>query len=308
MRGNENDTLPGGIVAIDKPRGCTSHDVINKVRTLYETSRVGHTGTLDPMATGVLVVLVGRAAKACEFVSGGKKRYTATLRLGLETDTEDITGTVLNEYGGRLPEYGEVCGAVRNFRGKIMQTPPMYSALKLGGEKLYDLARRGITVERQSREIEIFSIDCMRTDSPSEYLLDVTCSGGTYIRTLCADIGKSLGCGGVMASLRRIYANGIGIDQAYTLEALSELDPQQRREALFDVQTLFADLPSINLSGFFERLFRSGCPVYQKKLGTDFKCGEMLRICDMSGAFFALGEIGMYEEGSAVKSVKIFRL
>ena len=308
MRRTENDNLPGGIVAIDKPQGCTSHDVINKIRTLYETSRVGHTGTLDPMATGVLVVLVGRAAKACEFVSSGRKRYTATLRLGLETDTEDITGTVLNEYGGRLPEYSEVCGTVRNFSGKIMQTPPMYSALKLGGEKLYDLARRGITVERQSREIEIFSIDCMRTDNPSEYLLDVTCSGGTYIRTLCADIGKSLGCGGVMASLRRTYANGISIEQAYTLETLSEMDPQQRREALFDVQTLFTDLPSINLSGFYERLFRSGCPVYQKKLGTDFKCGEKLCVCDRSGVFFALGEIGMYEEGSAVKSVKIFRL
>ena len=285
----------------------TSNDVVSAVRRITGIKRVGHTGTLDPMPSGVLPVCIGNSTRIMEYLDLDLKTYRCTMILGIDTDTQDIWGTEISRRAVDVSE-DDVRRVFSAFSGLITQTPPMYSALKLGGEKLYDLARRGITVERQSREIEIFSIDCMRTDSPSEYLLDVTCSGGTYIRTLCADIGKSLGCGGVMASLRRTYANGISIEQAYTLEALFELDPQQRREALFDVQTLFADLPSINLSGFFERLFRSGCPVYQKKLGTDFKCGEMLRICDMSGAFFALGEVGMHEEGSAVKSVKIFRL
>lgn len=177
-----------GVLIVNKHAGVTSHDIVNRVRRLYGTKKVGHTGTLDPMATGVLVVLIGRAAKASEYLRCDRKRYLATLRLGLTTDTEDTTGTVLTTCD-RIPDFDALCAVLPEFRGTIPQIPPMYSALKVGGQKLVDLARRGITVERQAREIEIVALTAAPTDRPSDFLLDVTCSGGTYIRTLCADIG-----------------------------------------------------------------------------------------------------------------------
>ena len=191
---------PSGILLINKHAGATSHDIVNKVRRAMHTKRVGHTGTLDPMATGVLVVLVGRAAKACEYVSHDRKVYRATLRLGLTTDTEDTTGTVLTTCD-TLPSPEQVAAICERFVGKIEQIPPMYSALKVDGQKLCDLARQGIEVERKARPIEIYALSCVPTNSPTDYTLTVDCSGGTYIRTLCADIGASLGCGGALATL-----------------------------------------------------------------------------------------------------------
>ena len=173
---------PSGVLIVNKSEGMTSHDVVNRIRRLYNTKRVGHTGTLDPMATGVLVVLVGRAAKAAEYLTADTKAYRATLRLGITTDTEDVTGKTLTECD-TLPSRDEVDAAVRSFVGDIMQTPPMYSALKVGGKKLYELAREGVEIEREARPITIHSLISEPTERDSDYILEVSCSSGTYIRT-----------------------------------------------------------------------------------------------------------------------------
>ncbi len=307
MKHTENDNLPGGVLAVRKGEGMTSHDVVNRVRRLYGTKRVGHAGTLDPMATGVLVVLVGRAAKACEYISSDRKAYRAVLKLGIVTDTEDITGEVLDECS-EIPSAERVADVCRAFVGKIKQIPPMYSALKVGGQKLYDLARQGIVVEREAREITVYSLSCEATERADEFVLDVECSGGTYIRTLCGDIGAALGCGGVMAALERREACGIGISECATLDELEAMSEDERQERLLPVERLFCDLESVRLPEFFEKLFRSGCPIYQKKIKTSFEVGSRVRVCDGNGSFFALGEVIDTEERSAVKSVKIFEL
>ncbi len=307
MKHTENDNLPGGVLALKKGEGMTSHDVVNRIRRLYGTKRVGHAGTLDPMATGVLVVLVGRAAKACEYISSDRKAYRAVLRLGIVTDTEDITGEVLRECA-EIPSFEAVEAVCRNFVGAIKQVPPMYSALKVGGQKLYDLARQGVTVEREAREITIYSLSCEATERADEFVLDVECSGGTYIRTLCADIGAALGCGGVMAALERREACGISIGECATLDELEAMSEGERQERLLPVERLFEELSAVRLPEFFEKLFRSGCPIYQKKIKTEFEVGSRVRVCDKDGIFFALGEVIDTEEGSSVKSVKIFEL
>lgn len=193
--------MTDGILLIDKPEGMTSFDVVARVRKLYGTRQVGHTGTLDPLATGLLAVLVGRAVKASEFLTEKDKEYCAGLHLGMTTDTEDVSGTVLMRCGD-IPPKETVLSAAKSFVGEIMQRPPMYSALKVNGEKLVDLARRGITVEREARPVSIRSLEI--DGDGTDYTMRVVCSKGTYIRTLCADIGKALGCGGVMSSLRRL--------------------------------------------------------------------------------------------------------
>ena len=301
------DGEPTGVLIVNKHAGATSHDVVNQVRRLYGTRRVGHTGTLDPMATGVLVVLVGRAAKASEYLASDRKQYRAVLRLGITTDTEDTSGTVLTQTEN-IPSIEQVEAILPSFRGEIQQIPPMYSALKINGKKLVDLAREGKTVERQARKIEIYELVMSPTDTPSDYRLTVTCSGGTYIRTLCADIGEALGCGGAMAELERTEACGFSIDHAHTVEELKNMSPEERLALLIPTEKLFKPLPAINLSPFYERLFRSGCAIQQKKLKCDFLLGQRLRIYGADGSFFALGEVIEEDEGLAVKSVKLFVL
>ena len=309
---------PSGVLIVNKPVGMTSHDVVNIVRRLYGTRRVGHTGTLDPLASGVLVVLVGRAAKATEYISHSSKKYRATLRLGLTTDTEDITGETLTE-STDIPTADAVVETARSFSGEIMQIPPMYSALKVGGQKLVDLARRGVTVEREARPVTVFEIACETTDQPADYILDVHCSGGTYIRTLCADIGAKLGCGGVMATLERTEACGFDIDKAHTIDALREYDKEKLLSLLIPTEELFFDCPAVHLPEFYEKLCRNGCEIYQKKIGTSLPTGERVRICGKKSesnptGFFALGEIiegtgcKTPELGSAVKAIKTFDL
>ena len=300
---------PDGILLVDKPAGMTSHDVVWRVRKLYGTKKVGHTGTLDPMATGVLVVLLGRAAKACEYVSHDEKVYQATLRLGMTTDTEDVTGQVLTEApADSLPAPAAVEAVLSSFRGEILQIPPMYSALKVGGRKLCDLARAGEVIERQPRPVTIRELTAAPTSSPTDYTLTVRCSGGTYIRTLCADIGSALGCGGVMAALRRTEAVGFPITACITPDALESMPPEARTSLLRPVEELFADLPAVCLPDFYRTLCRNGCEIYQKKIGTDHPIGRRVRLCDAHGRFFALGEVGEYEDGTAVKAIKIFVL
>lgn len=298
---------PSGLLIVNKHLGVTSHDIVWKVRKLFGTKRVGHTGTLDPMASGVLVVLVGRAAKAAEYLVADRKRYSATLRLGLTTDTEDATGNVLTSTD-HLPSTSEVLSVCEAFTGEIEQIPPMYSALKVGGQKLCDLARKGIEIERKARPVTIHSLVCTPTDLPSDYRLDVLCSSGTYIRTLCADIGASLGCGGVMATLERTETGGFSLDEAHTVSELEAMSEDERLSLLIPTERLFESLPTVALPEFFEKLCRGGCEIYQKKLRTDFSLGERVRLCRADGSFFALGEVREYEGESAIKSIKIFEL
>lgn len=298
---------PSGVLVINKHQGVTSHDIVNRVRRLYGTRRVGHTGTLDPLATGALVVLVGRAAKAAEYLVSDSKRYIATLRLGLTTDSEDITGTVLTE-SGDIPAAEDVIRTCEQFCGDIMQVPPMYSALKVDGQKLVDLARQGKTVERQARPVTIHALRCTSTETPSDYILDVSCSSGTYIRTLCADIGAALGCGGVMATLQRQETGGFSLAESYTLAQLEEMSEAERFSVLAPIESLFVTLPAVTLPAFYERLSRGGCEIYQKKIKTDFSVGTRVRIYDEKGGFYALGEVRDYQDGSAIKAIKLFVL
>lgn len=298
---------PSGLLIINKEAGFTSHDVVNRVRRLYGTKRVGHAGTLDPMATGVLVVLVGRAAKASEYAVGGRKSYRAVLRLGITTDTEDTTGNILSQCEPDVTD-AEVEETCRRFVGQIMQVPPMFSALKRGGRKLCDIAREGGTVEREARPVTVFSLTVSHI-SGNDYSLDVECSAGTYIRTLCADIGAALGCGGAMAALERTAAVGFDISRARTLAEVEAVPPERRAELLLPIEGLFSDLDAVRLPAFFEHLFRSGCGIYPQKLGlTPPPIGTRLRVCGADGKFFALGEVCLCEEGPAIKSIKLFVL
>ena len=243
-----------GIVIVDKPQGWTSQDVVSKLRGVFKTRRIGHGGTLDPMATGVLPVFVGRATRGVEFFEHAEKTYEATLRLGLSTDTEDLTGTVLEEKEVHVSQE-DLLGILPKFRGKIQQIPPMYSALKVNGQKLYDLARKGKEVERQPREIEIFKLECLEFKGHEARLL-VHCSKGTYIRTLCKDIGQALGCGGCMAALRRVSAGEYTIEEAVELSALvATEDPESY---LCPVDSMFRNFPAHTLTPNQEKRCRNG--------------------------------------------------
>ena len=243
-----------GIVIIDKPQGWTSQDVTARLRRVFNTKRIGHGGTLDPMATGVLPVFVGRATRGVEFFEHAEKIYEATLRLGITTDTEDITGTVLQEREVSISEK-EFMDILPKFRGKIQQIPPMYSALKVNGQKLYELARKGKEVERKPREIEIHELTCLEF-SGNTARLRVHCSKGTYIRTLCKDIGEALGCGGCMAALRRVSAGEYAIEEAVPLETLLETDTPE--EYLRPVDSMFRNHPSVTLTEKQETRCRNG--------------------------------------------------
>ena len=298
----ENFELSGGLL-INKPEGVTSFDVVSKVRKLFSTKKVGHTGTLDPMATGVLTVLVGRGVKAADFLVNHDKSYRAGLLLGITTDTEDITGKVL-EKCDKLPTEEQVRDACARFVGNIKQIPPMYSALKVNGRKLYDLARQGIEVEREAREISIYSLSVTEVSaSEGKYILDVSCSKGTYIRTLCADIGRELGCGGVMSSLERSSLGGFGLDMCTTLKELEDESFEERCKRIIPLDTLFSGYKKAVLPPFFEKLARSGNEIYQKKISTRFEDGEIIALYGERG-FFAVGEVRQYPEGSAIKPIK----
>ena len=295
---------PTGILLVDKPAGMTSHDVVGRVRRLFGTRQVGHTGTLDPDATGLLVVLVGRAVKASEYLTGHVKRYRAVLQLGMTTDTEDLSGTVLTRCEN-IPDAAAVKAALPRFRGEIKQVPPMYSALKVNGHKLVDLARRGLEVPRDPRPVTVFELTAAPTDGKARYTLSVTCSAGTYIRTLCADIGAALGCGGAMASLCRVAAGGFSLDRAVALDALEAMTETERAALLLPVERLFDGLPAVVLPPFYEKLCRDGCEIYQGKIGTAYTVGARVRLYGETG-FFALGEVHEFPDGTAIKAVKRF--
>ena len=243
-----------GIVIVNKPQGWTSQDVTARLRRVFGTRRIGHGGTLDPMATGVLPVFVGRATRGVEFFEHAEKTYEATLRLGLSTDTEDITGTVLKERPGEVSRE-QFEKALEQFRGDILQVPPMYSALKVNGQKLCDLARKGKEVERQPRPITIYKLECLTFDGHTARLL-VHCSKGTYIRTLCKDIGESLGCGGCMEALCRVTAGEYTLEGSVALDTLLECEnPEQY---LRPVDSMFASFERVTLTENQEKRCRNG--------------------------------------------------
>jgi tRNA pseudouridine55 synthase len=243
-----------GIVIVDKPRDWTSQDVTARLRRVFNTRRIGHGGTLDPMATGVLPVFVGRATRGVEFFEHAEKTYEAVLRLGIATDTEDITGTVLESKPVDLTEQ-DFLNILSQFRGEIQQIPPMYSALKVNGQKLCDLARQGKTVERKPRTITVYKLDCLEFTGETARLL-VHCSKGTYIRTLCKDIGEALGCGGCMEALRRVTAGEYTIDEAVPLQIL--LDAENPQQYLRPVDTMFRNYPAVTLTPNQEKRCRNG--------------------------------------------------
>ncbi|MBO5440144.1 MAG: tRNA pseudouridine(55) synthase TruB [Clostridia bacterium] len=296
-----------GVILVNKHKGVTSHDIVFKIRKLYKTKKVGHTGTLDPLATGVLPVLIGRGAKAAEYLLSENKAYKAQIQLGVTTDTEDITGNILSK-SDTLPTKNQFFEAVKHFVGEIQQVPPMYSALKVDGKKLVDLAREGIAVERQARKITIYSIkaDCV-DESKGIYTLEVECSKGTYIRTLCADIGVYLGCGAAMSELERTKSGNFTLNNAYTIDQIEKMSVEEREKLVQPIEELFMEAPSVTLSDFYSKLCHSGCEIYQKKIKTDYPVDEFIRICDKDG-FFALGQVKDYPDGTAIKALKLFKL
>ena len=243
-----------GIVIVDKPQGWTSQDVTARLRRVFNTRRIGHGGTLDPMATGVLPVFVGRATRGVEFFEHAEKTYETVLRLGITTDTEDITGTVLTEQDAFVTG-SMVEEVLAQFRGESMQVPPMYSALKVNGQKLYDLARKGKEVERQPRPVTIHELTLLGMEADG-IRLRVRCSKGTYIRTLCKDIGETLGCGGCMAALRRVAAGEYTADEAVPLQQL--LETENPEQYLRPVDSMFRNYPALTLTPKQEIRCRNG--------------------------------------------------
>jgi tRNA pseudouridine55 synthase len=295
-----------GIVNVYKEQGFTSHDVVAKLRGIVHQKKIGHTGTLDPDAEGVLPVCLGRATKVCDMLTDRDKTYEAVLLLGQETDTQDTSGTVLQTFDGELPDQGTVLSCIRSFQGEYDQVPPMYSALKVNGKKLYELAREGKTVERKSRRITIHRIEMLDVDLP-RVTMSVTCSKGTYIRTLCHDIGEKLGCHGCMEHLVRTASGRFGIDTAYRLAEIEELAAKGRlEEILLPVDRMFEEYPEAVLNDVGERLAYNGNSLRQAHFGDlpeTAKKTKAVRVYDRAGDF-----IGVYTYESRRNEFKIQKM
>ena len=251
--------MKDGFLLIDKPMGFTSFDVVAKLRGILKTKKIGHGGTLDPNVTGVLPIFVGRATKAIDMLERQEKKYTATFKLGIETDTQDIWGEVVSQKESEK-DVEKIKKAVESFKGEQLQLPPMYSAIKINGVRLYDLARQGINVPRDSRKINIFDIEFLgKTENEDEYKFSVYCSKGTYVRTICANIGDVLGCSAVMTSLVRTMALGFNLDECISLEDVEKaVNEDKADDIICPVEKLFSDLPPIYLSPKQTKLLRNG--------------------------------------------------
>lgn len=285
-----------GILLVDKPADWTSNDVVIKLKGVLHERRIGHSGTLDPMATGLLVVFVGRATRAVEFAEAHDKRYIAGLRLGLVTDTQDISGTVLESRDADVSA-AELRPALARFIGEQEQVPPMYSAIKVNGRRLYDIARSGGEVERKARKIKISRIDIVGRKN-GDYLLDISCSKGTYIRALCNDIGAALGCGGCMSSLRRVAAGEFSVDSAHTLEEVIAAAKEGEPESLLlPVDSLFKSLPTFEVGEPREKRIRNG-----SEIKTPYLSDGEYRVYSKSGEFLMLGRV----KDGKMRTVKSF--
>jgi len=294
-----------GIIVIRKEAGFTSHDVVAKMRGICRQKKIGHTGTLDPQATGVLPVCLGSGTKLCDMLTDKDKEYVAELLLGVETDTQDTTGAVLCECPVEVSDEA-VREAVMSFQGEYHQIPPMYSALKVDGKKLYELARAGKEVERKAREVWIHEIEILEINLPV-VKMRVACSKGTYIRTLCADIGTKLGCGGTMKSLQRTRVGGFTLEKAVTLSQLENLRDENRlEEILYPVDSAFKECPKLHVRQEFCRLIDNGNSFYpnQTKEKQIYGAGEWVAVYREDGSF-----VGVYAFDAArkwYKPVKMF--
>ncbi len=282
-----------GLLVVDKPQDWTSMDVCAKLRGVFGEKRVGHGGTLDPLATGVLPVFVGRATRAADLVAAGEKEYLASLRLGLTTNTQDVTGETLETKTVPADAEARLRAVLPRFTGPIQQVPPMYSAIKKEGKKLYELARKGVEVERAARRVTVSALDLTGRTEEGDFLLRVVCSKGTYIRTLCHDMGQALGCGGAMSQLRRVRVGRFGIEDAVSLDCLvSAADP---RVYLRGVDSCF-DAPKVTVQGLALKRALCGNPFPLKA-----PAGEW-RVYDPAGQFLLLGR----SDGQECRVVKSF--
>ncbi len=286
--------MANGIVIIDKPAGWTSMDVCAKLRGILKTKKIGHAGTLDPMATGVLPVFVGQATRAVSFAEGGEKEYIAGLRLGLTTNTQDTEGQALTQAPVTVGQE-ELEAVLPRFTGEISQIPPMFSAIKINGQKLYDLARQGREVERRPRGVTIFALEVVERLSETDYILRIRCSKGTYVRTLCHDIGQALGCGGCMFSLRRTMAAGFTLGESVTLEQVQELGEKLLRPT----DSLFREHLEYRLkTARQEERCRNGNPFFIKESLPE----GTYRIYGREGDFLCLSRL----QGDTMTSLKNF--
>lgn len=284
-----------GIILVDKPQDWTSHDVVAKLRGVLHERRIGHSGTLDPLATGLLVVFVGRATRAVEFAEADSKEYITGLHLGVSTDTQDITGNIVAS-SGALPDEAALREAIGRFIGDIEQIPPMYSAIKIGGKKLYELARRGESVERAPRKITVSAIDIAGRDG-DDYILNISCSKGTYVRTLCSDIGEALGCGACMSSLRRTRAGVFSTDEAHSLADIEAAAREGRlSDIILPVDTLFAPFPKLTVSQSAAKRLKNGNIIKISAEDGDY------RVYSDPEEFLLLGRV----EGGKLKTIKSF--
>lgn len=284
-----------GIILVDKPQDWTSHDVVAKLRGVLHERRIGHSGTLDPLATGLLVVFVGRATRAVEFAEADSKEYITGLHLGVSTDTQDITGNIVAS-SGALPDEAALRKVIGRFIGDIEQIPPMYSAIKIGGKKLYELARRGESVERAPRKITVSAIDIAGRDG-DDYILNISCSKGTYVRTLCSDIGEALGCGACMSSLRRTRAGAFSVDEAHSLADIEAAAREGRlSDIILPVDTLFASFPKLTVSQSAAKRLKNGNIIKISAEDGDY------RVYSDPEEFLLLGRV----EGGKLKTIKSF--
>lgn len=295
-----------GIINVYKEKGFTSFDVVAKVRGIFHQKKVGHTGTLDPDAEGVLPVCLGKATKVCDLLTDKDKEYKAVLLLGQETDTQDISGEILHQAEVNVTE-DEVRAAIKSFIGAYEQVPPMYSALKVNGQKLCDLARKGITVERKARPVVIHHIEITSIQLPEVEMI-VSCSKGTYIRTLCDDIGKKLGCFGCMKSLLRTKVDKFVVEKAYTLSQLQELvqKPAEEWDFVESIDGVFEKYIAVTAKEEAQKLVVNGNRIPSDMIAdfSDEKCKEQVRLYDNEGRF-----IGIYtylDESKEYKPVKMF--
>ena len=279
-----------GIINVYKEKGFTSHDVVAKLRGIVGQKKIGHTGTLDPDATGVLPVCLGKATKLCDLLTDKNKTYEAVLLLGKTTDTQDITGEVLEEKSTEALTEEKVREAIEGFIGDYEQIPPMYSALKVNGKKLYELAREGKVIERKARPVKILDIQILEIDLP-KFRMEVSCSKGTYIRTLCHDIGEKLGCGGCMESLIRTRVSTFRIEDAKTLDEIETLKQEGKlAELLVPIDAMFPFYPKITVKDDWKAFAKNGNPLDLKMLKE--ACGQdeetQVRLYDESGKFIAI--------------------
>ncbi len=302
-----------GILPVNKPQGFTSFDVVAKLRGILKTRKIGHAGTLDPMAEGVLPVFLGRATKACDLLPDQDKTYTAGFRLGVVSDTQDAWGDVTETSEAQFVTKRQAEAALKAFEGPQTQLPPMYSAVKVGGKRLYDLARQGIEVERQPRKIIVYSIRLLSFfEQEQQGSIEISCSKGTYIRTICHDLGRALGCGAVMTSLTRTRAAGFSLKDCFTLEQIQQLAEQNQVQShIFPIGRAFGTLPSVRLTHRQSCQFLNGVQLpWQELSAPDFDqtSGPLQVLEQETGAFLGIAEKTIKEEKRMLRMKKLFTL